>query len=249
MLISRGYGAGELIDAAKLAYIQAAVNEVTPSGGRVNISRLSVITGLTRKEVSALLRRQESESRGLKPKKSTQQRALRVLHGWNVDPAFLKPNGRPADLPLQGEHKSFPHLVKRHSGDATPAAVLNELERMSAVRVTKVGKVRLRRQSIDSSNHRVQQMAEFFRLFKDFANTVQQTHGHKDPPLFFGFKDEYVDSPHQAALFQRTFARRAATLLESIDQWISHQGKERKAKKPAAKTKTRVGLGIYLVQE
>lgn len=250
ILIKRGLGARELIDAAKVAYLQAAMSEVIPPGSRVNISRLAVVTGLTRKDIAALLNRKDKPPPAVSAKKSLQQRAFRVLHGWSVDPMFQRANGRPADLPLQGEQQSFSLLVKRHGGDVTPVSVLRELERMKAVAISPAGKVKFRGQSVDSTAHAAQQMAEFARLFKDFANTIQQVSTTKESPLFFGFKDSTVTSPHQAALFQRTFSRRAATLLEGIDQWIAHQTKEEKREKQAAsKSKTRVGLGVYLIRE
>jgi hypothetical protein len=249
ILIKRGLGVGELIDAAKIAYVQAAMSEIVPSGSRINISRLSVVTGLTRKDIAALLHRKDKSPAAVSAKKSLQQRAFRVLHGWSVDPLFQRANGRPADLPVQGDRQSFSLLVKRHAGDVTPISVLRELERMKAVAISSSGKVKFRGQSVDSTAHAAQQMAEFVRLFKDFANTLQQISTPKEPPLFFGFKDSTVTSPHQAALFQRTFSRRAMTLLEGIDQWIAHQTKEEKGKRAASKSKTRVGLGVYLVQE
>ena len=249
ILIKRGLGAGELIEAAKVAYLEAAVNEVAPSGARINVSRLSVVTGLTRKEIAALLHRQANQTTTRAPKRSLQQRALRVLHGWTVDHTFQRANGRPADLPLRGEQPSFALLVKRYGGDVTSISVLRELERMKAVTMTSGPRVKFRRQSIVSTAHAAQQMAEFARLFKDFADTLRQVAEPKVPPPFFGFKDFTVASPHQAALFQRTFSKRAATLLEGVDQWVGHQNRSKQSGKADPKSKTRVGLGVYLVQD
>jgi len=249
MLVKRGLGAGELIETVKAAYIQAAVAEVVPAGSRINVSRLSVVSGLTRKEIAALLQSRGKSPAEISPKKSPQQRALRILHGWSVDPIFQKANGKPAELPMQGERQSFALLVRRYGSDVTPVSALRELERMKAVVVTSQGKVRFRRRTVDPSAHADQQMAEFGRWLKDFANTLQEVFGPKDPPPFFGFKDSVLTSPHQAALFQRTFAKRAATLLEGMDQWLAHQNKHKPSKSAEPKSKTRVGLGVYLVQE
>jgi hypothetical protein len=249
ILIKRGFGAGELIQAAKLAYIQAAIREVVPRGHKINISRLSVATGLTRKEISALLHSADNDKPMPSTRRNLQQRALRVLHGWSVDPIFQRADGRPADLPLQGEPHSFALLVKRHGADVTPVSVLHELERMKVVTITPSGKIKFDRRTLTSTAHATRQMVEFSRLFKDFANTVQQICEPKNPPLFFGFKDLSVSSSHQIALFQRTFSKRASSLLESVDQWVAHQTKEKKGKTPGVMSKTRVGLGVYLVQE
>jgi hypothetical protein len=248
LLLKRGLGVGTLIEAAKIAYIHAAVKEIFPADTRVNVSRLSVVTGLTRKEIAALLRQKDERSTATLPKRSLQQRAFRVLQGWSIDHAFQRPNGRPADLPIRGGPQSFHGLVARYGGDVTPVSVLRELERMGVVKTTSAGVVKFRRRNIESKTHFTEQMAEFTHLFRDFVNTVQQISEPKDPPLFFGFKDSILTTPHQAALFQRTFSKRAATLLESIDQWIAHQNKSKQSKHVAAELKTRVGLGVYLIQ-
>jgi len=249
MMIKRGLGAGDLIEAAKNSYVHAAVSELMPSGAKVNVSRLAVATGLTRKEVTSLLQRKNERRLLFSSKKILQQRALRVLRGWNMDPIFQRESGRPADLPLRGEQRSFQLLVKKHGGDVTPVSVLRELDRMKAVTTTRSGKIRLRKRTMEPSMHVAQQLAELAHLLGDFTRTVQQITESGKPPLFFGFKDSIVNSPHQAALFQRTFSRRAASLLEGIEQWATHQTKERSRKQGTTKSKTRVGLGVYLVQE
>ena len=45
-----------LVQAAKLAYIRAAVTDLQLKGAKANVSRLSVVTGMTRKEVASLLK-------------------------------------------------------------------------------------------------------------------------------------------------------------------------------------------------
>lgn len=249
ILIKHDIGIGALIDAAKISYVQAAIRETILPGSRINISRLAVVTGLTRKEIAMLLNREASRDADSSMKKALQHRALRVLQGWSVDPVFHGSKGRPADLPLQGDQRSFSLLVKRHGGDVTPISVLRELERMKAISLAPSGKIRLRRRGSDSGINAAQQLAEFIRLFKDFSNTIRQTYDPKEPPIFFGFKDSKVASSHQVALFHRTFAKRAGVLLEGMDQWIRRQMKEKKSIRVVSKSKTRIGLGVYLVQD
>lgn len=247
IMIQQGLGVGELIQAVKLAYLQAAVSEVTPKGRKANVSRLSVVTGLTRKEIAALLKSDGARPARATPK-SLQQRALRVLQGWCVDPGFQRPDGRPADLPLQGGRDSFARLVKQHGADVTPMSVLRELERMKAATLTASGKVKFQRRGPKVDAQGTARLAEFAPLLRDFVSTVSQVPSRDRPTLFSGFKDARVGSIEQAALFQRTFSTRAAALLGSVEQWMAHQHdteRGRQAPKPSA----RVGLGVYLVRE
>lgn len=241
-MLESGVGFDQLLRAAKHAYVSAAISEITPRGSRLNISQISVATGLTRKDVSAVVshlagRRSQLLSR------TKEQRALRVLRGWMSDPRFHAPNGRPAELQTRGEGATFQVLVRQYAGDVTPAAVLRELERMRAVRITPAKTLRVRFRRNTSPNRWTERVTELTRLFGDFAETVSGPRVVGDRPEFFGFRECQGLSPDEVARFQRTFGRRGAALLESFEHWLA--GRERK--RPIAGG-SRIGLGVYLVR-
>ncbi len=92
-MLKGGLGVGDLIRAGKQAYLRAAIAYVTSAGSRVSASHLSVVTGLTRKEVTAILNEIKgfsAASRG----EANDQRARRVLRGWKLDPRFLRQQRR-----------------------------------------------------------------------------------------------------------------------------------------------------------
>lgn len=247
LLLRNGYGAGELTYAAKQASVEAALLEVIPMGSRVNISRLSVATGLTRKEISSLLgRRLEPKSR---PSKSAlEQRAWRVLRGWHTDPKYREANGRPAALAFAGKQRTFTSLVRRYGGDVTPRSVLRELERMKVVSKTATGTLRLHPKALDSRSLLMEQLLDVARAFRDFAATVSNEHG-LNTRGFFGFKEGLVPSTDQAALFQRTFSERGANLLDSFEQWRKGQTRVSGKSARAGHAPVRVGVGVYLVHD
>jgi hypothetical protein len=238
-------GAGELVRAAKLSFVRAALSEVVPLGERPNISRLSVVTGLTRKEVSALLGKQPKAKRAGSKRPAMEQRAVRVLRGWRVDSRFQSALGKPTRLPIRGKRGSFPHLVRIYAGDVTPVSVLKELERMQLVSRTREGKLQIRSERMRGRLRASDQLTELARLFSDFANAVAPSPTSTDSPVFFGFKDSSVASEESASLFHRTFARRAATILESMEQWVKRQS----GTTPGRSKAIRVGLGVYLVND
>jgi Family of unknown function (DUF6502) len=222
------------------------MDAVLPQDRRVNVSRLSVATGMTRKEVSALLGYSKN-ARHAKTRRSGEQRALRVLRGWLTDPRFQNRIGRPDDLSYRGHKKSFTVLVKLYGGDVTPKSVLRELERIDVVEVTETEAVRVRAQKRRSNIDVHYQLAELARLFEDFALAIVRPSGDIEAPPFFGFKDSIVPSTGDAAFFVRTFSRRAAALLEDFQQWSA--GRERsKAGGHEQKDAIRVGLGVYLLR-
>jgi hypothetical protein len=114
---------------------------------------------------------------------------------------------------------------------------------MKAVVITRSGALRMRPLAAPFQAQTTQHMLELARLFGDFARTITQPHLDEEPPAFFGFRDCATMSSDDRARFHRTFSKRAAALLESFDQWLASRGETREA----ADKMTRVGLGVYLV--
>ena len=244
-MLKGGLGIGDLIRAGKQAYLRAAIAHVTAAGSRVSASHLSVVTGLTRKEITALLNELEGAPIGRRGE-SKDQRARRVLRGWKLDPRFCGNNGEPARLPLRGDRRSFAALVKIYGGDVTPNSVLKELERMKAVTFSRSRGLRLRSAKVGAKS--IEHMADLARLFPDFAKTVSPECPIAGRPLFFGFRDAVVDSSDQAAKFQQTFSNRAAAMLQGVQQWLVSQHQTRRLEPIAGNERWRVGIGVYLVQ-
>jgi hypothetical protein len=245
LLVKGGVGTDELIYAAKRAYLFEAMQAVTRPGSRATISRLSVATGMTRKQVSALL--YESRTAGdAFARRSGQQRALRVLSGWLTDTRFQNRNGRPAELRYRGGTQSFTDLVKLYGGDVTPRSVLRELERIEVVHLTSTG-VRLRssRRRTDIEIH--YKLTSLAKEFANFALAVSQQGSGQEAHSFFAFKDSTLASEGDAANFMRRFSRRAAVLLEDFQRWSDGRRSVRPSSH-AEKDAMCVGLGIYLLR-
>ena len=130
LLLEAGIGVGEVIPLLKRACVHAALSSAGARRGKPNISRIAVLTGLTRIEVAAILK----EPAASDANRRGQQRAERVLVGWWNDPDFQTASGAPAILPLTGRRLSFATLCRRYSGALEPARVVEELVRVKAVR-------------------------------------------------------------------------------------------------------------------
>lgn len=245
LMLDAGLGVGPLIQAAKYAYVRAAISQAFPIGTRITASQLSVITGLTRKEIASIIIGSKNR-KSPPPKDAKEQRVLRVLRGWTVNPRFADGKGHAGALTLRGPTRSFALLVKIYGGDVTPNAVLKELERMKAIRKCSSGEVKLiaRRVRPDSRQH----ILELSRAFADFVSTVGEEQLAQSQRNFFGFKESTVCSSKTAARFQRTFSNRASALLESVEQWFASQALKAQTP-PANKGVNRVGIGVYLVNE
>jgi len=129
VLLPRGMTPKRFSQLARSAFVTAAAGRSKLQNGRVNHSRVAAQTGLTRADVTRLLRHKvvNAEARG-------QTAVERVIGGWRADREFAIRPGVPKQLPITGGRGSFARLVKKYGGDLPHRAVLHELRRISAVR-------------------------------------------------------------------------------------------------------------------
>lgn len=129
-LLRAGIGHREFNEISKSAYVDVATRDYGLRGRPTNISRVAVMTGLTRKEVRRLRNKGEAGEEtdvGRSPPMSV------VLHRWYTESDFLDDKGEPRELPFDGGPISFSALVRRFGGDIPPGAMRTELKRISAV--------------------------------------------------------------------------------------------------------------------
>lgn len=132
VLLRNGMAFHAFADVARKVYVDVAFAEFAPARKKQTVSNVSVLTGLTRKEVKRLREMPPGEDAG---GARSHTRALRVISGWLRDPSYQDADGRPAELPLEGPEGSFARLVREHSGDIPTRAMLEALEDGGSVEV------------------------------------------------------------------------------------------------------------------
>ena len=138
IFLRNGISYGTFSDIAKWLFIDISMKNFTIEGRKQSISRVSIITGINRKEVKRVLHFPKPEDCA-----ERYNRASRVIAGWQKDKDFLTKSGKPAVLPFTGKGATFQNLVKRYSGDMPVRAILDELSRTNAVVQTKTNCIRL----------------------------------------------------------------------------------------------------------
>jgi hypothetical protein len=129
-LMKAGIGYREFSEIAKSAFVDVATSDYGLRGRPTNISRVAVMTGLTRKEVKRL---REKISAGKEVMLTRVIPPAEIIEKWHSDPQFIDKNGRPLPLPFDGATPSFTQLVKKYGGDIPPGAMRTELKRVGAV--------------------------------------------------------------------------------------------------------------------
>src|SRR5688572_5597803 len=140
LLLRNGYGFARLGKLTKMAFVNAAKALDDDSKSKISIARIAAVTGLTRIEVSQLLR---SEARKGYPASEPLNRAERVAIGWQGDNDYCDSRGFPLALPFASAGRSFSRLVKKYSGDIPARAMLIEMKRLRMVRHDSSDTVRL----------------------------------------------------------------------------------------------------------
>lgn len=149
ILLRFGIGFREFSEMAKIAFVDVATKDHGLRGRPTNISRVAVMTGLTRKEVRRLRDKLEKEDITTSVKSTP---LSGILHKWHSEPDFLDSSGQPAILEFADADKSFSELVKRHGGDIPPGAMRTELKRVSAIEELPDGKLKPIRRHVSPSD-------------------------------------------------------------------------------------------------
>lgn len=133
LLLSQHVSYPKLSELLKSLFVEVAEQEFPLPGRRQTVSRLSLLTGIHRKEVK---RRREQRSAETATPSSVSLGAALVAR-WTGDPRFLDAQGQPLPLPLRssGSEPSFETLVRSRSSDLPPRSVLDEWLRLGLVHV------------------------------------------------------------------------------------------------------------------
>ena len=243
------FGAFEQL--AKHVYVEVALNEFGIPGKKPSISRASILSGLTRKEVQRLVNTsRDNDYIEIASTVDSQRynRAARVLTGWVRDADFIDGKGHPKALPADGEI-SFATLVRRHSGDMPARAILDELERVGAVQYRADGLIELLARAYVPTHSAADKLAILGSDVADLVATIDHNLEHGDTDPRFQRKVMYHSIPDKALpAFRKRSASSAQALLEKFDQWLATHDIDNPADRPEA-PRSRVGVGIYYFEE
>jgi hypothetical protein len=233
---------------ARRLYVEVAEREFALPFKRQTDSRLALITGLSRKEIAQLTRRQRDRAGVAEIEDSV---VTHVIGRWMAGPPYAAPDGVPRRLrydPGVERTPSFARLVREVAADAPVRAVLDELLRLGSVALTPAGEVELR------SEVHIPAAAEHGKLAllgsdpaELFATIAHNIEHPAEPWLHRKVAYDHIGADALAALQEEArrvgldFVRRANALLASYDR-------DRHPDAPGGR-RTRVVLGVYYFEE
>ena len=246
ILLRNGVSYGTFNDLARWMYVDVAMKEFSIDGRKQSTSRVSVLTGLSRKEVKRMqkISRPEDTERDEK-----YNRAARVIAAWRREREFLDADGKPSVLPVSGPGPTFSEIVRRFSGDVPVRAILDELLRIGAVKRLDNGKISLSKKAYIPEGS---QADKLHILGTDVGHLISTIDYNLQPNAMqarFQRKVSYDNLPDEALpAFRELSAKKAQKLLEKMDEWLA--GNDRDVTPSIEGTgRNLAGLGIYYFEE
>jgi len=246
ILLRNGLAYGSFSEIARRVFVEVAFEDFTESGKKQTVSRVSALTGLTRKEVSRI--------RDTVPADDTEasrryNRAIRVLSGWLYDPKFLDKAGVPRILSINSTEPSFASLTKSYSGDIPTKAMLDVLVASGSVEKNEDGTVSLVKSAYIPAGDPADKINILGTDVQELITTIDYNLTSPPENLRFQRKVSYSDIPAEKVQeFRRMSGLKSQSLLEDFNKWLYDN--EIKATTPSPNDKGQyVSVGIYYYQE
>jgi hypothetical protein len=242
ILLRNGVAYGTLAGIIRQVYVDVAFRDFAPQGKKQTVSRVSALTGLTRKEVKRLL---EADPHAASDGQARYSRAVRVISGWLHDARFHGASGKPAILPMDGGENSFALLVKEYSGDIPTRAMLTMLEEGGTVAVSR-DRVRLVRHAYVPGGDAIEKIRILGSDVYELISTIDHNLTAEAENLRFQRKVSYdnIDAGAIEKLKKMSFTK-AQALLEQLDKQYSGHVVEA----DDAREGKYISLGIYYYEQ
>jgi hypothetical protein len=241
LLIAKGVGLAALTELLKEAYVDVALNEFPVDGKKQTDSRVSLLTGVHRKDVKRLRERPTEKmaaprSIGL---------GAQIVSRWLGSKTTTDKKGQPLPLPRKADSSgvpSFDSLVSGISKDMRPRALLDEWLRLGVAHIDDHGRVVLNKFAFVPEKGFEEKAFYFGRNIHDhLAATAHNLLEEGNPKLersvhYTGLSDESAAVLAQAA--ERT-GMKALLEMNRLALELSEKDKGR------ATSTRRINFGLY----
>ena len=244
ILVRAGVRYDEFLELIRRIYVETAVGDGLGDGVPLTRSRISISTGVARRDVDRFIDKEDD----IPPVGKSMTRSLmEVLHEWHTNPQFVGPYGIPLELELATTQKArnFQELVHYVNPSVNPKDALEELVRLRAV--IRSGETHIR--AVSRVLKPVEEMSPaqlevFGNALTRLADTVQFNMDAKNVEKRL---EQSVISDHGlpkevVPIFEKYVRERVMELLIEIDNWLSpYSTKDSPQSEPAE----RIGIAVF----
>jgi hypothetical protein len=245
LLIRAGVTFPSVSDLLRSLYVDVAASDLLTEPGARTDSRISLLTGVHRKEI----RRQRTIASPVEPHAITLSSL--VMARWLGAEALTGADGRPLPLPRLGAAPSFEALVSSVTRDIRPRALLDDWLDQGIATLDEQGMVRLEHTAFVPHADRDAQLFYFGRNLHDHLAAAADNVAAPGAPPFLDRSVHYDGLSPEAAARIAEAARTAAVaaLLEVNRAALAIADADDAAAKPGDVRRCRVNLGLYLFSE
>jgi hypothetical protein len=203
--LARGIRLKECEQLLRRALVEEASKAILKSANTVSASKVSVITGIHRMEVTRFLEGSPANS------ENVGDVLTRVVGLWSRGKRYRGKDGTPKPLTFTGDQSQFAALVAEVSREGSHYSALYELERLSFIEYEE-DKVHLRVEDFTPAPDADRGLSLLSEDLEDFASAVEHNiaGGGVDPALHLRTGYDNIDEAD----------------LPNIRQWLMEQGTE-----------------------
>lgn len=243
ILVRAGVRYDEVLELVRRVFVETAVRDGLGDGVPLTRSRISISTGVPRRDVDRFIDKEDD----LPPLgKSMTRTLMEALHKWHTDPQFVGPYGIPLELEMNSPRgRSFRELIHYVNPAVNPNDALDELVRLRAVVWSGESHIRAVSRALKPVEEMSPAQLEFFgNALTRLADTVQF---NIDPKNANKRLEQSVISDHGlpkeiVPVFEKYVRERVMELLVEIDNWLSpYSTKETPHSEPAE----RIGVAVF----
>jgi hypothetical protein len=201
----------DLFEVLKVVFVQVAEQELNTLNHEISVSRISIMSGVHRRDVTRIYRDKQSFKQG-------DNIITKVLGQWKHNPRFTTKSNKPRSLSIEGVESEFATLVSSVSQDLAPYTVLYELERLNLVK-RRSGQISL------TSGFNITTQADYKQGYQMLAEDMQDLIEAVNQNLNLEDKSQVEDMNRVANLHLKTeFDNIAPQHLAALKEWLLKEG-------------------------
>ena len=246
LLLRYGVGYGDFSAVVKRLFIEVAEQDFPIEKRKQTISRISVLTGITRREIKKILEQNDSGEHEY----FVYNHAARIITYWLNDQEFQTTAGSTASLSINDEGAgTFDALVRKHGNNTPSRAILDELIRVGAVEVDGRGFAHLMSVGYVPSEDTQELLSVSLQSVADQLSTIDYNdlHQRSDSRLQLTVNYDNV-TDDGVEVFRQISRDKCHEVLLFLDRLLATQDRDNNPAVTGDGT-NRTGLGIFFFQE
>lgn len=247
LMIRHGVTLPAMVELLKQVLVDTVDKDLPVAGKRTTDSRVSVLTGVHRKDVKRL---RETADR---PKEAPKKIALgrKLVNTWMTDSAWQDENGAPLPLPRISEDPATPtfeKLAESLTTDVRARAILDELLRVGVVDIDAEERVTLLPQGFIPSRAEEEKLFYFEKAsYAHLMASVKNLEGQQPP--YFDRVVQYQALPYDAVpQLQALLEDQGMALLKKANT-LAREERDRDQPDPPPIDKHKIAIGLYFYHE